>query len=719
MRRFSHVSTVAVAGKRQDEVVTEDNSIDWNRSDYDPYARTKKFCEHMIRQLLPEVPKTIFRPSIVLGDSRRAETTQFDMVRAFVFLAGLPVLPLRSKDRVDIVNVDFVADAVATLHVKEKTQFDTYHLSSGRESQTFRQLTESLAAAQDKRGPFYLPFLQEPFTSSVNALSNRKSAIGRGAALMKVFMPYLTFNTVFDNTRVTTELGRRPVPFSQYSYPLLKFSRETNFTYPYRVACSGWRLRRMMDFVLEAWVSGNIERAKAGWILGKGESWQPGKKLKLLFAGYNGTRNTGSDVRPEETLRQLRHILGADNVEFSAMSQNFDMTRGYFAGAEQVHLPDVFPPFLAREIPKHHGVVVVRRLGLQKQVRQRAHHDDYWIVRNRGGAEQTGCRLRLRGRTHGSAVAKMCGRYCKDSLIITRNEESRTVLRKLGVPTEFGTDTAWTFEPLPPEYGRKALTDAGWDGKLPVLIVCPINPFWWPVKPSLVKYAARTATGAYKDSHFRTVYFHKSGRDVDAAFERYLTAIANAMDAFRQRHRVFPILVATEALDVRACRRISEKLGGAVPVFTSEEYDMYQMVSILRAGNLMASSRFHGIVTSMPALVPSAGITMDERIRNLMRERGHEDLLMNVDDPDLEPKLLTALEKLADRRRKNRRRNRPHRSEESENDGAHGRVLRGRSAAPLSGVSCSQRPVGMGGLPASDGRRVAAADRNVQLNRIA
>jgi polysaccharide pyruvyl transferase WcaK-like protein len=60
----------------------------------------------------------------------------------------------------------------------------------------------------------------------------------------------------------------------------------------------------------------------------------------------------------------------------------------------------------------------------------------------------------------------------------------------------------------------------------------------------------------------------------------------------------------------------------------------------------MASSRFHGIVTSMPALVPSCGITMDERIRNLMKERGHEDLLMNVDDADLQPKLLVALEKL-------------------------------------------------------------------------
>jgi len=234
LRRFSHVSTVAVAGKRQDEVVTEDKSIDWNRSDYDPYARTKKFCEHMIRELLPEVPITIFRPSIVLGDSRRAETTQFDMVKSFVFLAGLPVLPFRPSDKVDIVNVDFVADAIATLHQREQTRFDTYHLSSGRESQTFRELTNALAAAQERRRPIFVSVLERPFTTSVNVLANYKTKLSYGASLMKVFMPYLVWNTVFDNTRVVSELGRKPVPFSQYSYPLLKFSREANFSYPYR-----------------------------------------------------------------------------------------------------------------------------------------------------------------------------------------------------------------------------------------------------------------------------------------------------------------------------------------------------------------------------------------------------------------------------------------------------------------------------------------------------
>jgi thioester reductase-like protein len=231
VRRFSQVSTVAVAGKRQNEVVSEDRSIDWERSDYDPYARTKKFCEHMMRVLLPETPKTIFRPSIVLGDSRYAETTQFEMVKAFVFLAGLPVLPFRPTDKIDIVNVDFVAEAISTLHQKERPEYDTYHLSSGIGSQTFREITRALAAAQNKRAPLFVPVAERPFAGSVNFLANRKGAVGKGASLMKVFMPYLVWNTVFDNRRVIKELGKKPVPFSEYCYPLLKFSTDNDFEY--------------------------------------------------------------------------------------------------------------------------------------------------------------------------------------------------------------------------------------------------------------------------------------------------------------------------------------------------------------------------------------------------------------------------------------------------------------------------------------------------------
>jgi polysaccharide pyruvyl transferase WcaK-like protein len=174
-------------------------------------------------------------------------------------------------------------------------------------------------------------------------------------------------------------------------------------------------------------------------------------------------------------------------------------------------------------------------------------------------------------------------------------------------------------------------------------VVCPINPFEWPVKASVAKAALHSLTGAYKESHYRGPYFHRAGPEADRAYEHYLSSIANAVAAFRQKKNVFVIMAATERMDARPCRRISEKLGG-VPVLTSDDHNMYEMVSILRACRMMVSSRYHGIVTSMPALVASAGITMDERIRNLMNERGHRELLMNVDDPDLEARTLAALE---------------------------------------------------------------------------
>ena len=402
----------------------------------------------------------------------------------------------------------------------------------------------------------------------------------------------------------------------------------------------------MMDFILETWVSSAIERSKAGWMLGKGKAWQPGHRLKLLFAGYNGTRNMGSDVRVEEMLRQLRTILGPENVAFSVMSQNFQRSEGYFEDSQQVFLPDIFPPFLANEVPKHHGVVACEGSAFKSKF---ANALTTMMIGSLGIAAAQNKLSVGYGSEAGAMdppIRKMCARYCQNSLVITRNEESRTVLRELGVPTELGTDTAWTFDPKPAEYGQQVLRQMGWDGTTPVLVVCPINPFEWPVKASVAKFALHGLTGAYKESHYRSVYFHNAGAAADRAYEHYLKSIAKAVDAFRKSRKVFVILVATERLDARPANRISQQLGG-VPVLSSEDYNMYELVSILRACHMMASSRYHGIVTSMPGLVPSAGITMDERIRNLMRERGHEELLMNVDDADLEFKLLGALEKLA------------------------------------------------------------------------
>jgi polysaccharide pyruvyl transferase WcaK-like protein len=401
----------------------------------------------------------------------------------------------------------------------------------------------------------------------------------------------------------------------------------------------------MMDFVLETWVSGLIEWNKLEWILGAGHAWRPGTKLKLLFAGYNGTRNTGSDVRVEEMIRQVRRILGPQNLDLSVMTQNFDLTRGYFGDAKQVHLPDMFPPFLHSEVRKNDGVVACEGSMFKSKF---ANALTTMMIGSLGIASAQNKLSVAYGAEAGqmdSLLQKMCRRYCRDSLVITRNIESQEVLGKLGVPTELGTDTAWTFEPLGPEYGRKALRDAGWDGTTPVLAVCPINPFWWPVQASIAKWLAHSVAGAYAKSYYRTIYFHRSGSTVDASYEKYLSAMAAGVDEYRKSKRIFPVMIGMEMLDRDACERVAAKLGGA-PIFSSETSDMYQLVSVLRASGRILSSRYHAIVTSMPAGVPSAGVTMDERIRNLMRERGHEHLLMRVDEPDLAEKIVRALESL-------------------------------------------------------------------------
>ncbi|MEW6211997.1 MAG: polysaccharide pyruvyl transferase family protein [Acidobacteriota bacterium] len=400
-----------------------------------------------------------------------------------------------------------------------------------------------------------------------------------------------------------------------------------------------------MDLVLEGWVSSLIEIAKIKWMLGSGRRWKPGDRLKLLFTGYNGTRNTGADVRVEEMLRQVRRVLGDDKVELTVISHNLDLTRGYFDQVRQVKLPDIFPPFLYREVPLHDGVVACEGSMFKSKFANALTTMMIGSLAIASAQNKLSVGYGAEAGYMDPLLAKMCKRYCSDSLIITRNEESQTVLGRLGVSTELGTDTAWTFEPRESSWGEAALRKVGWDGATPVLVVCPINPFWWPVKASVAKFVARSVTGAYKDSHYRSVYFHNSRRDVKAKYDRYIKAMSGAVDRFRKERQVFTVLVGMEALDARACNLMSERLGG-VPVFSSLDYDMHQLVALLRCAHLLVSSRYHGIVTAMPALVASAGVTMDERIRNLMRERGHEHLLMEVDDANLEEKLFVAMKTL-------------------------------------------------------------------------
>lgn len=398
-----------------------------------------------------------------------------------------------------------------------------------------------------------------------------------------------------------------------------------------------------MDQLFADWMSRIIESARK-----KQPDFGPAKlindgKLRLLFAGYNGTRNTGSDVRVEEMLRQFRQLFGANRVESTVFSLIPSYSAGYFGDARKITPGGLFPRLLAREVPQHDGVIACEGSMFKSKF------TDMLTIMMVGALGLATAHNKLSiayGAEAGDmnpASRRLTSQYCRESLVITRNEESRNVLSELGVPSELGTDTAWTFSPLGNDYAQQELRKAGWTGQK-VLVVCPMNPFWWPVKPSLTKLIPRLF-GFNRRSHYGSIFFFNWTAEVRRKFEQYLTAMANAVDSFRRRTGAFVILAASEELDNHAMESLSEKLGG-VPMFSSSRYNMYQLVSIFRSADMMLSSRYHAIVTSMAGKVASAGVTIDERIANLMKDRGHEHLLMRVDDPDLESRVETALDHL-------------------------------------------------------------------------
>ena len=113
-----------------------------------------------------------------------------------------------------------------------------------------------------------------------------------------------------------------------------------------------------------------------------------------------------------------------------------------------------------------------------------------------------------------------------------RNRESARILANLGVPTAPGTDTAWTFEPAPPEEGRALLKRAGWDGVAPVLVVCPINPYWWPVRAEPARTIFDRLAERTDATHYRSLYYHSYDDADRSRFDVYLDALAGAVRRF-------------------------------------------------------------------------------------------------------------------------------------------------------------------------------------------
>ena len=133
LRRICHWSTASVSGKRRGVILEEE--LDEGQGFHNFYEETKFEAEKLARAAQRNLPLTIFRPGVIVGDSGSGEIDKLDgpyylLVLIATSAAQLRVpLPGRGTAPLHLVPIDFVIDAGYLLSRDERAAGKTFHLT--------------------------------------------------------------------------------------------------------------------------------------------------------------------------------------------------------------------------------------------------------------------------------------------------------------------------------------------------------------------------------------------------------------------------------------------------------------------------------------------------------------------------------------------------------------------------------------------------------------
>jgi nucleoside-diphosphate-sugar epimerase len=209
--RFVHVSTAYVAGTHSG-TFTEDML---GTSFRNTYEQTKCEAEQIVRAEAG-IEVAIARPSIVMGESDSGWTPVFNVLywplRAFArgLFARVPAKP---DGRVDVVPVDYVADAIFKLVESDAT--GTFNLVGGAEASTCDELAELACAHFGRPKP--------PFVGTGEF--GDAAADEHGA----VYLPYFDMEVVFDDANTREQLGMKAPPLLTFFDTLLDYADQAKW----------------------------------------------------------------------------------------------------------------------------------------------------------------------------------------------------------------------------------------------------------------------------------------------------------------------------------------------------------------------------------------------------------------------------------------------------------------------------------------------------------
>jgi thioester reductase-like protein len=226
LERFTYVSTAYVAGTHRGRFGEDD--LDVGQRFRNPYEQSKYEAELVVRSYASRLAITVVRPSIIVGDRHSGWTASFNVLywplRALA-KGSYPVLPARRAAPVDVVPVDYVADAIVALAGMPEASGQTFHLTASADASSIGEL---LALAVErlgcKRPPLISPRLYRHVLHPLlcRALPRRR----RFLRATETYLPYFAIGVTYDNARARAVLhpAIAPAPLAAYFDALIDYA---------------------------------------------------------------------------------------------------------------------------------------------------------------------------------------------------------------------------------------------------------------------------------------------------------------------------------------------------------------------------------------------------------------------------------------------------------------------------------------------------------------
>lgn len=246
LERYAHVSTAYVAGRRSGAISEADLTDEYGFTCN--YERTKYEGECLVQAAGDDLPVSIFRPGMVVGATDTGEIQTFNTFYypLRLYLTGkLPIIPADPAQPVNIIPVDYVAEAVVRLSFCPEAKGLTFHLTAPAGSlPRAGELVEFVRAwARERLGlrlhrpafvrlplrrKAYRPDRQPAGHSAIRVQARRKP-VRSGLGALRAYLPYLNERKQFQRDNVDRLLGPYLLNWREFLPRLLAYAVDQGF----------------------------------------------------------------------------------------------------------------------------------------------------------------------------------------------------------------------------------------------------------------------------------------------------------------------------------------------------------------------------------------------------------------------------------------------------------------------------------------------------------